>query len=119
MQRSEKISIGRDSGVHEDQCESGAMLALGPRDRRSVSQSSLGGQDDADDCGGGAEDLDLQVVARWDAGLLREPETGLLLYLLHHVAHHYPVIVGDAHLDQRDSGVRESVESVKIKLTLK
>jgi len=58
---SEKISIGRDSGVHEDQCESGAMLALGPRDRRSVSQSSLGGQEEADDCGGGAEDLDPRI----------------------------------------------------------
>ena len=61
MQRSEKISIGRDSGVHEDQCESGVMLALGPRDRRSVSQSSLGGQEEADDCGGGAEDLDPRI----------------------------------------------------------
>ena len=37
------------------------MLALGPRDRRSVSQSSLGGQEEADDCGGGAEDLDPRI----------------------------------------------------------
>ena len=51
------------------------------------------------DAGGGAEDLDLQVVTRGDAGLLREAETSLLLYLLHHVAHHDPVIVADGHLE--------------------
>ena len=50
------------------------------------------------DTGGGAEDLDLQVMTRGDAGLLREPKTCLLLYLLHHMSHHYPVIVGDGHL---------------------
>ena len=54
------------------------------------------------DTGGGAEDLDLQVVTRGDAGLLREPKTCLLLYLLHHVPHHDPVIVGDGHLEQRN-----------------
>ena len=61
IQPSEKISIGRDSGVHEDQSESGIMMALGTRNRLSVSQSSLGGQEEADDCGGGAEDLDPRI----------------------------------------------------------
>ena len=67
------------------------------------------------DTGCGAEDLDLQVVTRGDAGLLREPETCLLLYLLHHVSHHYPVIVGDGHLEQRNTSVTRSVENLKIK----
>ena len=57
---SEIISIGNDSGIHEDHYMPGVMH-LGTRDLHSIRQSSHCGQEQGGDCVGGAEILDPRV----------------------------------------------------------